>query len=123
VITDNQGGERSQFIDELISLEEAVERLEGAKLVVDNLNAQIELHKQIARDFENAADLRTDFIAELQRFMVNVAVKLSGIGDHDHRAKNAAILAAVHELLVMSRKKLLQRFTGANRGDVDEIPF
>jgi len=108
---------------EKLNIYQLVERLEGAQEVVKALNAQVELHKQIAQDMQTAVNVRNDFINDLQTFQRDVVVMLAGVGDDDHKTKNQTILRAVHDLLVMSRKKLWERHVTRNGGDADSIPF
>lgn len=114
--------ERFEFINELLTGEELLERLAAAQQVVQGLTAQVELHKQIATDMKRAAEVRDDFAKELQEMMTATAVMLTGIGDDDHRHKNEAILRASHDLLVMARKKLWELKPRHYR-DMDDIPF
>lgn len=99
MITDNQGGERSQFVDELINLEEAIERLEGAKLVTENQRQKIDqLYRRISqlnRDVEKLNRILEDITIQ-QR---DIARDLARTGGQTHKDKDEALLAAIYRLL------------------------
>lgn len=116
MITDNQGGERSQFVDELINLEEAIERLEGAKLVTEGQRQKIDqLYRRISqlnRDVEKLNRILEDITIQ-QRDIARDLARTAGL---THKDKDQALLIAIYRLLSIG-------YTPVKVRDMDDIPW
>jgi len=123
MVTDNQGGERSQFLDELISLEEAIERLEGAKLITENQQHKIDqLYIRIAQldGHIGAYKERIDYLQSVSR---SLALDLARAGGYDHKGKNERILQVVTRLLEIAVPREIRYFSPETNRDFDDLPF
>ncbi len=123
MITDNTGSETSKFVDELIDLEEALERLEDAKVVVENLNEKISAGVLTIADLREVIARRDERIAWLAKVCQQIALDLARAGGYDHKGKNERILAAITNLLEIAMPRNLDWKPADSQHDSDDPPF
>jgi len=123
MVSDNQGGERSQFLDELISLEEAIERLEGAKLITENQQQKIDqLYRRIKQQ-DGYIQRLNDTLDNLEATMIDIATDLAGAGGMTHKDKDERLLAAIYRLLARGNRPPAKSPSDGRPRDMDDIPF
>lgn len=108
--------ETRKMIDEILELEDALERLAGAHIVVDGLTERLK-----KKEIENADLIETvadwkDRLAYFQAQCRGLALDLARAGDYDHKGKNERILQVITSLLEMATRRSVAR-------DMDDIPF
>lgn len=104
--------------DEL-SAAQLYERLQGAKLVTANLEAQISLLKDVAESLREQVLRDKREMDTVLRSCRDIARHLSLCGSDDHKGKNEAILRTVARLLTLEWNYSEPIFRPAK----DEIPF
>lgn len=123
MVTDNQGGERSQFINELISLEEALERLEGAKLVTENQRTKIDqLYRRISQ-LNRGVEKLNRILEDITIQQRDIARDLAHTAGQTHKDKDEALLAAIYRLLSIGYAPVKIIDMDDIASEDDELPF
>lgn len=104
--------------DEL-TREQLLERLSGARLIVQSLQRNMELNAlDFDRELALTQRLRRDLVGE-RAFMGRLALRLARAGSYDHKGKNEVLLDVIADLLAQSAR-VPETATDA---DHDDIPF
>jgi len=123
MVTDNQGGERSQFINELIDLEEALERLEGAKLVTEGQQQKIDqLYRRISQ-LNREAERLNSILENITVQQRDIARDLAHTAGQTHKDKDEALLNAIYRLLSIGYAPVKVRDMDDIPWQVDDLPF
>lgn len=108
--------ETRKMIDEILELEDALERLAGAHIVVDSLTARLNLAEKVIVTLKNTIMDRDATLSRIQIAMIDMAQDLARAGSYDHRGKNEAILGVIARLLAHGNGR--DSFTV-----FDDVPF
>lgn len=116
-MSENKGSaERFDYINEMLTGEELLERLAAAQEVVSGLQARVNLGNTVIESYKNTLAERDRDIASLQGFMVRISRKLAAAGGYAHKEKNEVLLSVVADLLTSG----IRTFGGS---DMDDLPF
>lgn len=109
-------GERFDFVNELLTGEELLERLAAAQDVVKSLTLKIDLLERFQKNAVNEKRARDKGEAEFYEDMVKLASDLAQAGGYAHKEKNETILAVIHSLL---NRRVYVRYVR----ELDDIPW
>lgn len=91
--------ETRKMIDEILELEDALERLAGAHIVVEGLNAKIAALNETIDLQKSALDWKREQIEALREIMYSTARNLSNGGRIGGKTKDRAIFQAIAIML------------------------
>lgn len=114
--------ERFNFVNELLTGEELLERLAAAQEVVQALTAQIEARNVIIHDQRNLITWRDDRIEWFRKQMRAMALDLARSGGYDHKGKNERMLAVITTLLELAIPRVIGAYFTSDSG-IDDVPF
>lgn len=115
---DNQplDNERFNFVNEMLTGEELLERLAAAQDVVADLNAKVEVRNEKIDTLRHELQKRAMHIENMQAQMVDIAGDIARAGGQTHKDKDAILLIAISRLLSWG-------ISGNKVRHMDDIPF
>lgn len=116
-MSENPGNnERFEFVKEMLTGEELLERLAAAQDVVSGLTTRFFLAQDVIQSLREDIAKRDVLINDWQNFMQRISRNLARAGSYAHKEKNEQILQAIADLMTVSLQT-------PHFGSMDDIPF